>query len=336
MRPTPRLSALFDTPSSPLGSPPSVQHISTTPSGAPPGRAQRSSPNSTPTRQARRASSSPYGSGGRERRRIAHSPLTTTEDFSNVGVLAARKLKLKPEGVMMLEEFCKTASSVSDVKMYAQLLKISEMQSQAQTVVASSVLSKKLENKIDIHTFRTLMSGSIPFYVKKAGPDSPSGVMKGLIQEHVGSWISQESIDDKAQWTVVSSRIRIRLTDRRYDIKKVFVDGVWITTKSDEGEIIYTAREDPLDIIKLCEALVDIVPDAAVEVTLPLLGRVALLRQILIDVNGGPKFWDKVDEQLTGLREKYDNDETRISKAIGKVLKNDCRTYGSPDLSIFT
>ncbi|KAJ6559609.1 hypothetical protein B0H19DRAFT_1069353 [Mycena capillaripes] len=290
---------------------------------------------STPTRRSstpslRRNSLSPYAPArqARANRRIS------TEDFSNIGVLAARKLKLKPEGVMMLEDFCKTATSASEVKMYAQMLRLTEMQNMAHTTVASAVLTKKLD--IDTHTFRTLMSASIAFYVKKAVPDSPSGVMKALIQEHVGSWISAESIEDKAQWGLISSRTRIRLTDRRYDIKKVLVDGVWISVKSEDGEVVYKDREDPLDIIQLCEALVDIVPDPRLKVTLPLLSRVALLHRVLIDVNGGSKFWERVDEQLVILREKSQNDETRISKAIAKVLKNDTRTYGSPDLSIFT
>ncbi|KAJ7920422.1 hypothetical protein B0H13DRAFT_2319473 [Mycena leptocephala] len=150
------------------------------------------------------------------------------------------------------------------------------------------------------------------------------------------SGITAEAIEDKSQWGAVASRIRIRLTDSRGKIKKVLANGMWVTIKSEDGETIITDRDDPLDIIKLREALVDIVPDAGVKVTLPMLGHVALLRLILLEVNGGGKFWEKINEQLMKLREKYENDEARISKAIAKVLKNDCRTYGSPDVSVFT
>jgi hypothetical protein len=82
------------------------------------------------------------------------------------------------------------------------------------------------------------------------------------------------------------------------------------------------------------------VPEAGLKVTLPMLGRVALLvrcnnllyntvsnflqRHILIDVNGGQKFWDKVDEELAAIRNKFENDETRISKYV----------FSQPSLSI--
>ncbi|KAJ7859466.1 hypothetical protein B0H14DRAFT_3446588 [Mycena olivaceomarginata] len=58
--------------------------------------------------------------------------------------------------------------------------------------------------------------------------------------------------------------------------------------------------DDPMDIITLCEALIAIVPDAGLKVTLPMLGRVALL---------GPNTGKKVDEQLALLRTKYKDDE---------------------------
>ncbi|KAJ7135242.1 hypothetical protein C8R43DRAFT_1132781 [Mycena crocata] len=202
---------------------------------------------------------------------------------------------------------------------------------------ATYVVSKKLDNKIDIHIFHTMMSLTLAFYVKKAGGDSPCGVMKSLIQEQSGTWgITYDAMEDKASWGVVVTRVRTHLTDRRYDIKKVLTDSIWVSVKTEDGAAVIENREDPLDIIKLCESLVGLVPDASLKVTLPMLGCVALLRQILVDVNGGPKFWEKVDEQLVMIRSKYEEDEAWISKAIGKVLKNDCRTYGSPDLSVFT
>ncbi|KAJ6587851.1 hypothetical protein B0H10DRAFT_2233846 [Mycena sp. CBHHK59/15] len=42
--------------------------------------------------------------------------------------------------------------------------------------------------------------------------------------------------------------------------------------KNKDGEVIITDLEEPSDIIKLCEALVAIVPDANMKVTLPMLG----------------------------------------------------------------
>ncbi|KAJ6626093.1 hypothetical protein B0H10DRAFT_2000289 [Mycena sp. CBHHK59/15] len=174
------------------------------------------------------------------------------------------------------------ASSASEVTMYAQLLKLTEMQALLTPAAAAFTIPKKLDNKIDVHSIWTLLSPTLCHYVKKAGGDTPSGIMK-------------------------------------------LCDGMWVSVKGEDGQVTITDLEEPCDIIKLCEALVAIVPDANVKVTLPMLGRVALLRQILVDV----------DEQLAKLRTKYENDEQLISKAIAKVLKADCRAYGNPDLSLF-
>ncbi|KAJ7749769.1 hypothetical protein B0H14DRAFT_3513584 [Mycena olivaceomarginata] len=139
-----------------------------------------------------------------------------------------------------------------------------------------------------------------------------------------------EVLEDKAQWGVVSSRVRTCLTDRRYEMKK----SAWAIVKGEDGETIMSDLNDLMDIITLCEALIAIVPDAGLKVTLPMLGHVALL--VLIDTSRGSKYWGKVDEQLVLLRTKYEDDEKLISKAITKVLKNDCHSYGNPDLSLFT
>ncbi|KAJ7862874.1 hypothetical protein B0H14DRAFT_3610075 [Mycena olivaceomarginata] len=167
-----------------------------------------------------------------------------------------------------------------------------------------------LKNKIDIHSMQTMLSPALTFYVKKAGGDSPSGIMKTLVQDHVSAWdLAPEVLEDKAQWGVMSSRVRTCLTDRRYEMKKVLVDGTWAIVKGKDGETIMSDLDDPMDIITLCEALIAIVPDAGLKVTLPMLGRVALLRQVLIDISGGSKYWEKVDEQLVLLRTKYEDDE---------------------------
>ncbi|KAJ7704693.1 hypothetical protein B0H14DRAFT_3903581 [Mycena olivaceomarginata] len=319
------LAALCDTLSSPLAPPASSSGDmpgTTTPAGSSSRRTASSNP-TTPTNRHRQISSSPYASAriNRHNRRFS---VQGFEDFTQAG------------GVMMLDDFAKNATSVNEVKLYAQLLKITEMQALVSPTAANYVIPKKLDHKIDVHTFRTMMSPNLGFYVKKSESDSPSGIMKSLILEHGELWgVTNDVVDDKASWGTIASRIRIRLTDRRYDMKKVLVDGMWTSIKTEDGETIVVDREDPLDIIQLCEALVDIVPDAGIKVTLPMMGRVAVLRQVLVDAKGGSKFWEKVDEQLLMIHEKYENDEPRISRAIAKVLKNYCRTYGSPDLSLF-
>ncbi|KAJ7362678.1 hypothetical protein DFH08DRAFT_799698 [Mycena albidolilacea] len=265
---------------------------------------------------------------------------------------------------MMLEDFIKvvfmafldfrllmafqTAESISQVKIFAQSLKVTELLLAVNPGTASTGLSKKTGEQdrcahvphrdVAHHRFLRQESGHgqpqrdheglRPSYTHARSIT----ILQAMIQDHANAWgITAEAIEDKAQWSNVTSRVRLCLTDCRYELKKVLSDSVWVAVKSEDGDMILTDREDPLDIIKLCEALVAIVPDADVNVTLPMLGRVALLvfyrnfalqshrmspqRQILIEVNTGMKFWEKVDEQLAALRVKYDHDKTRISNS---------------------
>ncbi|KAJ6609099.1 hypothetical protein B0H10DRAFT_1954845 [Mycena sp. CBHHK59/15] len=273
-RPCRRLDAIFDTPSSPLA-PPSAENAnsSTTPAGSPPSRRISSAP-VTPTNRShsREASSSPYAAA-RNNRRNRLTSSRTTEDFTQVGVLAARKLKLKPESLLALEDF-------------AKMLKVTEMQALLSPAAAVFTIPKKLDNKIDVHSIRTLLSPTLCHYVKKAGGDTPSGIMKSLIQEHATTWgLTADNVDDKNQWGVVTTRGNPRVsgleyhqpvtrtrstrpanppglpepvpfpTDRRYEIKKVLCDAMWVSVKGEDGEVIITNLEEPSDIIKLCEAV---------------------------------------------------------------------------------
>ncbi|KAJ6552712.1 hypothetical protein B0H10DRAFT_1968336 [Mycena sp. CBHHK59/15] len=140
--------------------------------------------------------------------------------------------------------------------MFAQMLKVTEMQALLSPAAAAFTIPKKLDNKIDVHSIRTLLSPTLCHYVKKAGGDTPSGIMKSLIQEHATTWgLTADNVDDKNQWGVVTTRVRTRLTDRRYEIKKVLCDAMWVSVKGEDGEVIITDLEEPSDIIKLCEAV---------------------------------------------------------------------------------
>ncbi|KAJ6552718.1 hypothetical protein B0H10DRAFT_2242023 [Mycena sp. CBHHK59/15] len=236
-RPCRGLDAIFDTPSSPLA-PPSAENAngSTTPAGSPPSRRISSAP-VTPTNRShsREASSSPYAAA-RNNRRNRLTSSRTTEDFTQVGVLAARKLKLKPESLLAFEDFAKAATSASKVSMFAQMLKVTEMQALLSPAAAAFTIPKNL-------IIRTLLSPTLCHYVKKAGGDTPSGIMKSLIQEHATTWgLTANNVDDKNQWGVVTTRVRTRLTDRRYEIKKVLCDVMWVSVKGEDGEVMYTVQ----------------------------------------------------------------------------------------------
>lgn len=147
------------------------------------------------------------------------------------------------------------------------------------------------------------------------------------------------------------------------------VDAVWVSVKSEDGEVTLTDREDPLDIIKLCEALVAIVPDADIKVTLPMLGRVAFLvchcnfisQSFLMSPSARYSSRSRPEPSsgrrstsclppsapnMTMTRFAFQGMYPFIAscnisnctnlRAVAKVLKNDCKCYGSPDLAVFS
>ncbi|KAJ7458803.1 hypothetical protein B0H11DRAFT_1924607 [Mycena galericulata] len=90
----------------------------------------------------------------------------------------------------------------------------------------------------------------------------------------------------------------------------------------------------PQNIISLCETLVSMpsVKDALVPVTFDMLGRVAILRALLVLYPDETTYWEKVDARLLKIRTKADNDRAAISRAIGKMLKADQEAYGPVDV----
>ncbi|KAJ7663583.1 hypothetical protein B0H17DRAFT_1211596 [Mycena rosella] len=182
--------------------------------------------------------------------------------------LTAWKLKLKPHSIVKLKDFAKDATSKSEVVIFGHVLHLEEMQALLVPTATSFVIPKKFENKLNIHGLRIMLSPTLYAYVKKAGTDSPSGIMKALIHAQTPHW---------GIWDPVSSRLCHHLTDHRYDIKKMITDSIWVSVQTEDRETTFTECED-----------------ATIKITLPMLGCVAILRQVLFDVGSTPKALSKL------------------------------------------
>ncbi|KAF9469000.1 hypothetical protein BDZ94DRAFT_1245129 [Collybia nuda] len=253
-----------------------------------------------------------------------------SEDFSQLAGSLAKKHKLKDGPASSLIDFAKLPLSQQNVYLFCEVMRIRQQQDTLHPPDIVFIIPKKLEAKIEIYIFRTLMSPSLASYVQKP---LPTDIVTALIKKHPSWGVTPEVKDNKSSWDVVVKWVRERLTDWCYDIKKVLSKSIWTTQTDDNGVATLVNRTDPLDIIDLCTALVGIFPGAQVPVTVPMLGRVAVLRQVLVNSKGATKFWEKVDNTFVKLRSDHNNDKTAISKLIGRALKNDHKVYGEVDVT---
>jgi hypothetical protein len=144
------------------------------------------------------------------------------------------------------------------------------------------------------------------------------------------------------------------------------INSIWVVVKTEGGEASLVDRVDPVDIIQLCEELVNIVPDADIKVTLPMLARVAILVRDKIFIymyelmgstsarsslrfraapSSGRRWTSSSQACARRLMRLVSPSVYQFPSAfisahqfhrnIAKVLKNDCRQYGSPDLAVF-
>ncbi|KAJ7505956.1 hypothetical protein B0H11DRAFT_2220589 [Mycena galericulata] len=195
---------------------------------------------------------------------------------------------------------------------------------------ATYTLSPLLKNKIGKHCARRMLSPAVLSY--KAG-DLPLKQVQAILLKRP-SWGYTKAVKaDKVKSKMINKTIQKDLTDLRCDIKKTIGDSMWLPSEP-KAKRTFEKLAQPQNIISLCETLVSMpsVKDALVPVTFDMLGRVAILRALLVLYPDETTYWEKVDARLLKIRTKADNDRAAISRAIGKMLKADQEAYGPVDV----
>ncbi|KAF8164717.1 hypothetical protein B0H34DRAFT_793181 [Crassisporium funariophilum] len=70
-----------------------------------------------------------------------------------------------------------------------------------------------------------------------------------------------------------------------------------------------------------------LVEDTRCLVTVPLCGKIAILRAVYTE-HPGANFWDKVDSRLEMMRSRAEGDQVKVVRAIKGYLKKDKTIYG--------
>ncbi|KZT18757.1 hypothetical protein NEOLEDRAFT_1173404 [Neolentinus lepideus HHB14362 ss-1] len=189
-------------------------------------------------------------------------------------------------------------------------------------------MQETLKKKIDVYSAAIILSPKLSAYVTG---NVARDTLVQVLKRHPSWGFTQEVREAPAQNDAVLALISAKLTDRRYSVKKMIADS--LGTASEDSE--YARRNNSVDIITLCNMLATkVFKRAKVVVTVPMCGRIAFLRQVYYEhPDAGDKYWSTMDRCLREFREKFP-DEARLSSAIGLILTQDRKVYGSEDTDL--
>ncbi|KAJ7751904.1 hypothetical protein DFH07DRAFT_960727 [Mycena maculata] len=261
---------------------------------------------------------------------VATNPLKRpAEDLTQLASTVARKIKLNSDDRDAMVRYAKATPEEQRLLTFGQLLKVGSQLAFIHPSDALYTVTPLLRGKIRKHCARSMLCPTIPSYRED---DAIKQVTRILLK--YPSWGYTKAIkNDSVKSKIVNKVITKDLTDLRFDIKKAIGDSVWLPTPPKEKRA-FVKRDLSQDIISLCETLVALpsVKSALVPVTFDMLGRVAILRALLIIHPKEPLYWEKVDNRLEKIRTNAKNDRGEISKSVGKILKSDQDAHGSVDV----
>ncbi|KAK7471308.1 hypothetical protein VKT23_002717 [Stygiomarasmius scandens] len=227
------------------------------------------------------------------------------------------------------------------------LIDIGQLLDQRQTNIMLSAHLLRLEQKIDLlrpspssytldETFRGHISNVCDSVILNpslgAYMDRPNtkviAIMKARPEWEMTSSILSNNVAMKSIKSWASSRI----THHRNDFKETVSKSM-----GDFNENIKDFDGESIGIVELAQQVIHAIGGKScdVEVSIPFCARVVLVRKVYRrlakkTVNGkvAENFWKEVDSELEAVRTSKNNDKVKISRAMAKVLEDDCNLYG--------
>ncbi|TFY58536.1 hypothetical protein EVG20_g8109 [Dentipellis fragilis] len=186
------------------------------------------------------------------------------------------------------------------------------------------MMPKNLESKIDSFAIIIVLCPTLSAYVEK---EVAVRLMMDLINRHPEWGFTAAAKKNKQAMDAVLLRVQSKLTERRYDVKKIIKRT--LPAGDDTAEPAVQKNQSSADILSLCQALVKIYKGDELKVTVPMCGRVAFLRTVLSENPEDSRYWYRVDAELALLRTKYSGDPHSLSKIVKANLDLDIEKYGS-------
>ncbi|KAI0311551.1 hypothetical protein OF83DRAFT_1177451 [Amylostereum chailletii] len=291
---------------------------------------------------------------------LSSTPLKRTRDTSQCALAVGRQLKLKKGDQDALNVFAKVRifhlfllapqfCSVINLSfphnhfqleipeqltwLSARALKHEAQLSMLQPPDAMFVMSKALEakpvkqSKIDHFAFVTVLSPDLSAYTLN---NIPHKIILDLIDRHPEWGMPPEVKTVKHQYDIVVKHVNTKLTEHRYDLKKVILSTLPTTNGASAlASLSNTQRPKSTDVVDVCRALVSKGRKTTLEISVPMLVRVAFLRDTLVRNPSTNTFWEIVDRHLADLHEQFKDNPPGLSRHFGKVLELDHKMYGS-------
>ncbi|KAI0741213.1 hypothetical protein C8Q76DRAFT_791551 [Earliella scabrosa] len=225
-----------------------------------------------------------------------------------IAVRLAKAKKLGTEQTRELEEFAKESFQVQNVRLYTTLLVLANKLEKLTPPPAAFQVSEALQKNLMSYAHGVIFSSKIPNY---KGP-VPVNHLLDICRNY--RWDLPAGIEhDHAKWAKVKRAARDALTQVRGKIKKLLVK----STKPADATL-------HMDIFDLTKAIVH---NTDYKVTLPLMGRVALMRAVFDD-DQGDNYWDIVDTRMQFIRNKATTPEA-VARIFKHLLQEDRAAHGS-------
>lgn len=213
--------------------------------------------------------------------------------------------KLRAEQRDELEGFLQETALGRQAKLFVSVLSVENKIDAFRSATPPYQVSDELKTNINNYALAVLLSANISAYkgdiprnhilniLKKYRFDLPTGI------EH-----------DYANWEKITTFVSYSLTQSRARVKKLIRDSI---TQNN-------------NIFALAQVIVHGTPCRP---TVQLCSRVALMRAIHQECNGGEKYWNLIDQRLTLVRKLAGSDTVKAARAFRGILKTDRDTYGA-------
>lgn len=258
------------------------------------------------------------------------------EDLCQYAAAAGRQVRLKADDQHEAERFARLTQAQRQVWGAVHMLKLQDQLQAIQPAKALWSMSDTLTAKIEQYSFAILVSPALMFYVKEAAPVK---LIIGILESHPEWGYTKPVRNDKYKSDIVKDRAKVRLTDRRSNIKDMitlsFGPEDWVPAlKESASKKTVPIR---LNIVQLCTAISKKHPINPPAVSLQMCARFAFLRYVLKQLltkadlanKSSRNYWSLVDDQLVILR--ANTEPGMVNRVLTKILEDDRKDYGRPD-----
>ncbi|KIM72307.1 hypothetical protein PILCRDRAFT_16257 [Piloderma croceum F 1598] len=219
----------------------------------------------------------------------------------------AAKKKLRPEQVTELDSFVGEMPLHHQIRLFAEMLSISNKLDKIVTATPEWTVSKGLQTNIDSYVVAVLLSSSLHAYKGETTTDHVLEILK----KH--RFDMPPGIENNcADWKKIVTAVQESFTARRATWKKTLKASVSAKTNIYDLAVSLTKKSNCTVTLELCT-------------------RVALMRAVIVSKGDSATYWDDVDNELVEIHKQAGSGadkKDRITRAFRALLRSDKETYG--------